>query len=40
VEVPQGFIFANELGDPMNLEALTVDVIRPALQKANLAWHG
>ena len=23
----------------MNLEALAVDVIRPALQQANLAWH-
>ena len=32
--------FANELGNPMNLEALAVDVIRPALQKVNLAWHG
>jgi hypothetical protein len=36
----KGFIFANELGNPMNLEALAVDVIRPAVQKANLAWHG
>ena len=35
-----GFIFSNELGNPMNLEALAVDVIRPALEKANLAWHG
>ena len=24
----------------MNLEALAVDVIRPALQKRNLVWHG
>jgi integrase len=24
----------------MNLEALAVDVIRPTLQQANLAWHG
>ena len=24
----------------MNLEALAVDVIRPALEKANLRWHG
>ena len=23
----------------MNLDALAVDVIRPALQQANLAWH-
>ncbi len=35
-----GFIFSNELGDPMNLEALAVDVIRPALEKANLKWNG
>ena len=35
-----GFIFSNELGSPMNLEALAVDVIRPALEKANLAWRG
>ncbi len=35
-----GFIFSNELGKPMNLEALAVDVIRPALRKANLCWHG
>ena len=24
----------------MNLETLAMDVIRPALQQANLAWHG
>jgi len=24
----------------MNLEALAVDVIRPALRKASLCWHG
>jgi integrase len=35
-----GFIFSNELGDPMNLEALALDVIRPALMKNNLEWHG
>jgi integrase len=35
-----GFIFFNELGNPMNLEALALDVIRPALEKANLKWHG
>jgi integrase len=35
-----GFIFSNELGKPMNLEALAVDVIRPALTKVNLRWHG
>lgn len=36
----KGFIFSNELGNPMNLEALAVDVIRPALEKSNLTWHG
>jgi hypothetical protein len=36
----KGFIFSNKLGNPMNLEALAVDVIRPALERANLAWHG
>jgi len=35
-----GFIFSNELGDPMNLEALAVDVVRPALEKNNLKWRG
>ena len=34
-----GFIFANELGNPMNLEAVARDVIRPALVKENLRWH-
>jgi integrase len=24
----------------MNLEALAMDVIRPAMQKQNLVWHG
>jgi len=36
----KGFIFSNELGNPMNLEALAMDVIRPAMQKQNLVWHG
>ena len=35
-----GFIFCSELGNPMNLEALALDVVRPALEKANLSWHG
>jgi hypothetical protein len=35
-----GFIFSNVSGDPMNLEALAVDVVRPALEKNNLKWHG
>src|SRR5258708_4044368 len=36
----RGFIFANQHGKPMNLEALAVDVIRPALEESNLRWHG
>jgi integrase len=36
----RGFIFSSEQGKPMNLEALAVDVIRPALEKANLPWYG
>src|SRR5579859_7194835 len=39
-QATQRILFTNELGKPMNLEALAVDVIRPALQQANLAWHG
>src|SRR5260370_40899950 len=30
-----GFIFSSERGQPMNLEALDLNVIRPALEKAN-----
>jgi len=36
----KGFIFSNELGDPMNLEALAVDVVRPTLETNDLKWHG
>ena len=35
-----GFIFSSELGNPMNLEALAANGIRPTLEKANLKWHG
>lgn len=35
-----GFIFSNEHGQPMNLEALAAKVIRPALEEANLRWQG
>lgn len=35
-----GFIFSNEHGQPMSLEALAVAVIRPKLEKANLPRHG
>jgi integrase len=36
----RGFIFSNEQGKPMNLEALAIDVVRRALKKANLPWYG
>jgi hypothetical protein len=39
-QATQRILFSNELGKPMNLEAPAVDVIRPALEKANLTWHG
>ncbi len=35
-----GYIFTNALGQPMNLDALVSDVIRPALEKAGMKWHG
>jgi len=35
-----GFIFSNGRGQPMNLEALAIDVVRPALEKAGLHWQG
>jgi integrase len=35
-----GFIFSNELGNSMNLEALAFNVIRPAFERVNLKWHG
>jgi integrase len=35
-----GFIFSNEVGNSMNLEALAFNVIRPALERVNLKWHG
>ncbi len=36
----RGFIFANQHGKPMNLEALARDVIRPMMAQSNLRWHG
>jgi integrase len=35
-----GFIFSSELGKPLNLEALAVNVIQPALKAAGLPWYG
>ena len=35
-----GLMFPNPAGTPVNLDALVVDVIRPALKNAGLSWHG
>ncbi|HXY49075.1 MAG TPA: tyrosine-type recombinase/integrase [Terriglobales bacterium] len=35
-----GLIFQSPAGKPMNLDALARDVIRPALNKHGLEWHG
>ncbi len=35
-----GLMFPSPLGTPINVDALAMDVIRPALEKAGLAWHG
>ena len=35
-----GLIFQSPARKPMNLDALASDVIRPALQKAEIQWHG
>jgi integrase len=35
-----GLIFQSPARKPINLDALASDVIRPALQKAEIQWHG
>ena len=35
-----GLMFSNLEGKPINLDALTADVIRPALKRQGLQWHG
>ncbi len=35
-----GLMFPGPRGTPVNLDALAVDVIRPALRNAGLSWHG
>ena len=35
-----GLMFATPTGKPINLDALVVDVIRPALTKVEVPWHG
>jgi hypothetical protein len=36
----RGFIFRNALGNPLNLDALLREVIRPALEAEKIPWHG
>jgi integrase/recombinase XerD len=35
-----GLMFPSPAGTPVNLDALVVDVIRPAMRNAGLSWHG
>jgi integrase len=35
-----GWIFPNVKGEPLGLDGLVSDVIRPALEKAGIEWHG
>jgi integrase len=35
-----GWIFPNIKGEPLGLDGLVTDVIRPALEKAGIEWHG
>lgn len=35
-----GWVFANSIGDPFNLDNLCARVMRPALAKAGITWHG
>jgi len=37
---PRGFVFRNPLGNPLNLDALVREVIRPALETAKIPWYG
>ena len=36
----KGLMFPSPEGKPLNLDALTADVIRPALKRQGLQWHG
>jgi integrase len=35
-----GFIFRNPLGNPLNLDALVREVIRPAIEAEKIPWYG
>ncbi|MGE0406946.1 MAG: tyrosine-type recombinase/integrase [Candidatus Korobacteraceae bacterium] len=35
-----GYLFASPQGQPLNLDALAVEVIRPVLEKIGIKWHG
>ena len=36
----QGFIFRNPLGNPLNLDLLVTEVIRPVLEAEKIPWYG
>jgi integrase len=36
----RGFIFRNPLGNPLNLDALVSEVIRPAIEAEKIPWYG
>jgi integrase len=36
----RGFIFRNSLGNPLNLDLLVTEVLRPALEAEKIPWHG
>ena len=36
----KGLVFSSSLGTPLSLDNLARRVIRPRLEKANIAWHG
>jgi integrase len=36
----QGFIFRNLLGNPLNLDLLVTEVLRPALEAEKIPWYG
>lgn len=35
-----GWIFPNSKGEPLGLDGLVSEIIRPALEKAGIKWHG
>ena len=37
---PEGLVFTSSKGSPLNLDNLSRRVIRPALARVGLEWHG